>query len=67
MDFVVQVLMHIFDKDIDDATRIMINVHEKGKENVGTYTKEIAETKVLLTLRAAENHQHPLLATTEEA
>lgn len=67
MDFVVQVLMQIFDKNYEESTKIMLHVHENGKATVGLYTKEVAHTKVLITLRAAEQYGHPLLATAEEA
>jgi len=67
MDFVVQILIQIFDKDIEEATRLMMLVHESGKANVGLYTKEIAATKVILATRAAEAYGHPLMTTAEEA
>jgi ATP-dependent Clp protease adaptor protein ClpS len=67
MAFVVQVLMQIFDKNQDEATAIMLTVHEKSRATVGLYTKEIATTKVGITLRVAERSGYPLLATAEEA
>ena len=67
MDFVMQVLLQIFNKSKEEAMRLMMHVHEQGKATVGLYTKEIAETKVLQTMTAAEAYSHPLLATTEEA
>jgi len=67
MDFVVSILVQIFNKNIEEATAIMLAVHENGKCNVGLYTKEVAQTKVILTMRTAETYGHPLLATAEEA
>jgi len=67
MEFVVQVLLQIFGKDLEEATRLMLTVHESGKATVGLYTKEVATTKVMQTQRAAEVYGHPLLSTTEEA
>lgn len=67
MDFVVRVLIDIFNKSSEEAIELMLHVHTNGKATVGNYTKEIAETKVSMTLRAATAYQHPLLATTEEA
>jgi ATP-dependent Clp protease adaptor protein ClpS len=66
MDFVVQVLQGIFSMDRSTATRIMLQVHTKGKGICGVYTYEIAETKVAQVTGLAQKHQHPLLCTMEE-
>ena len=66
MEFVVQVLQSIFAMDRSTATRIMLEVHTKGKGVCGVYTFEIAETKVAQVVSLAEQHQHPLLCTMEE-
>ncbi len=46
MDFVIDVLTKVFRKTIDQATTIMLNIHNNGKEVCGIYTHEIASTKV---------------------
>jgi ATP-dependent Clp protease adaptor protein ClpS len=46
MDFVIDVLVRVFRKSVEEATTIMMNIHNKGKELCGTYTYEIATTKV---------------------
>jgi len=66
MDFVVQILQGIFSMDRSTATRIMLQVHTKGKGICGVYTYEIAETKVAQVTGLAQKHQHPLLCTMEE-
>jgi len=66
MDFVVQILQKIFSMDRSTATRIMLQVHTKGKGVCGVYTYEIAETKVAQVTGLAQQHQHPLLCTMEE-
>jgi len=66
MEFVVQVLEKIFSLDRTTATRIMLEVHTKGKGVCGVYTYEIAETKVAQVTSMAQQHQHPLLCTMEE-
>jgi len=66
MDFVVEVLETIFGMDRQQATRIMLEVHTKGKARCGVYTYEIAETKVAQISSFAEQHQHPLLSVMEE-
>lgn len=67
MDFVVEVLEQIFGMDRQKATRIMLEVHTKGKGRCGVFTYEIAETKVAQVGSYAQQHQHPLMSTLEEA
>jgi ATP-dependent Clp protease adaptor protein ClpS len=67
MEFVVDVLQKVFSMDRTNATRIMLEVHTKGKGICGVYTYEIAETKVAQVTGLAQQHQHPLLCTMEEA
>lgn len=66
MEFVVRVLQKVFGLDRTTATRIMLEVHTKGKGVCGVYTFEIAETKVAQVTGLAQQHQHPLLCTMEE-
>ena len=66
MEFVVEVLELIFSMDRPKATRVMLEVHTKGKGICGVFTYEIAETKVAQVSSYAEQHQHPLLCTLEE-
>jgi ATP-dependent Clp protease adaptor protein ClpS len=66
MEFVVDVLERIFGLDRMRATRVMLEVHTKGKGVCGVYTFEIAETKVAQVMTYARQHQHPLLCTMEE-
>jgi ATP-dependent Clp protease adaptor protein ClpS len=66
MEFVVEVLELIFSLDREQATRIMLEVHTKGKGICGVFTYEIAETKVAQVSSFAQQNQHPLLSTLEE-
>lgn len=66
MDFVVAVLKQIFNKNAEEATSLMMTVHNSGKALVGTYTKEVAETKVLMVTSAATTYEFPLLTTMEQ-
>lgn len=66
MDFVVHVLMTIFDKPKVEATRIMLHVHRHGKGLAGIYPKEIAETKVAQVESLARAHGFPLKCTIEK-
>ena len=66
MEFVVDVLERVFGHDRQSATRVMLEVHTRGKGTCGVYTFEIAETKVAQVTSYARQHQHPLLCTMEE-
>jgi len=67
MEFVVQVLVGIFNKTAEEATQIMLNVHQSGIGVCGIYTYEIAETKVSQVMDQAKRAQHPLQCTMEKA
>jgi ATP-dependent Clp protease adaptor protein ClpS len=66
MEFVVDVLEHIFQKNREEATQIMLHVHQKGVGVCGVYTYEVAETKVTQTVDYARKNQHPLQCTLEK-
>jgi ATP-dependent Clp protease adaptor protein ClpS len=65
MDFVVEVLMHFFMLSEPVATMIMLQVHKSGRGNCGVYTRDIAETKVMLVNNYSRANQHPLLCQME--
>ena len=65
MEFVVHVLERFFGKSREDATRIMLHVHQKGVGVCGVYTFEVAETKVAQVIEFARQSQHPLQCTME--
>jgi len=67
MEFVVDVLMTFFTLDRERAVQVMLTVHTRGKAVAGTYTAQIAETKVAMVNDHARAHQHPLLCTMEQA
>jgi ATP-dependent Clp protease adaptor protein ClpS len=67
MEFVVHVLEQFFNMDRENATRIMLEVHTRGKGVCGIFTHEIAETKVSLVNSYSRENQHPLLCTMEKA
>ncbi len=66
MEFVVDVLERIFMLDRTRATRIMLEVHTRGKGVCGVFTFEIAETKVAQVMSYSRQNQHPLMCTMEE-
>ena len=67
MEFVVVVLKRFFQMDMDQATRVMLHVHQKGVGVCGVFTYEIAETKVNQVMDFAGQNQHPLQCTLEKA
>jgi len=66
MEFVVEVLMHVFNKPIPDATRIMLNVHKQGVGICGYYPFEVAETKVDTVHLLAREQGFPLKCSMEK-
>ena len=66
MEFVVMVLERFFNKTHEEATHIMLHVHQKGVGVCGVYTYEVAETKVNQVMDFARRHQHPLQCTLEK-
>ena len=67
MEFVVHVLEHFFNLSPDKATRVMLQVHTQGRGICGTFTREIAETKVAHVNEYSRDNQHPLMCTMEYA
>jgi len=67
MDFVIEVLMDFFAMPEALATRVMLQIHTQGVGVCGTYSKDVAETKVVIVNEYAREHQHPLLCMMEAA
>ncbi len=66
MEFVVAILQEIFNRNQDDAIRIMMHVHNHGVGECGIYPYEVAETKVTRVMNAARKNQHPLQCVMEK-
>ena len=66
MEFVVFILEKIFKHGKQDATHIMMAIHNQGVETAGVYTYEVAETKVDQVMQLARKHMHPLQCTMEK-
>ena len=67
MEFVVHVLQSFFKMGIEDATRVMLHVHQRGVGVCGIFPYEVAETKVAQVIDFARQNQHPLQCTLEKA
>lgn len=66
MEFVIHVLQRFFKMSIEDATKVMLHVHQRGVGVCGIFTYEVAETKVNQVVDFARKHQHPLQCTMEK-
>ncbi len=67
MEFVVIVLKRFFRMDMEEATRVMLHVHQRGVGVCGIFPYEVAETKVNQVMDFARQNQHPLQCTLEKA
>ena len=66
MEFVIHILERFFQKDLEEATKIMLHVHHHGVGECGVFTSEVAETKVMQVMDFARQHQHPLQCVMEK-
>ena len=66
MDFVVYLLKTFFKKNHEEASKIMLEVHNKGAATCGIFTFEIAETKILKVINTSRNNGFPLLCILEK-
>ncbi len=66
MEFVIHVLERFFQKNREDATRIMLHVHNHGVGECGVFTYEVAESKMTQVMDYARQNQHPLQCVMEK-
>ena len=66
MDFVIEILMDFFAMTEQKATQVMLQIHTQGVGVCGTYSKDVAETKVYIVNEYSRAHQHPLMCSLEE-
>ena len=67
MEFVVYVLVKVLRLDLEEATRLMITIHERGSGKAGLFTRDVAETKAMQINDLARQNEHPLTVTAVEA
>ncbi|BCL74312.1 ATP-dependent Clp protease adapter protein ClpS [Jeongeupia sp. HS-3] len=60
MEFVIDVLQQFFGLGLEQATIVMLKVHNEGRGICGIYPRDIAATKVSQVSQYAHQHQHPL-------
>jgi ATP-dependent Clp protease adaptor protein ClpS len=66
MEFVISLLVEIFDRNLEQAKEITMQIHEKGQSVAGTYFHEIAEQKQQETVVLSRHNGHPLKVTLQE-
>ena len=66
MEFVVYLLKSFFNKSNEEATKIMLHVHQNGIGVCGIFSYEIAEPKVIQVLDTSRKNNHPLQCTMEK-
>ena len=66
MEFVIHVLQKFFNKNQEEATQIMLHVHQKGAGICGIYTYEVAENKSKMVVDFSKKNQHPLQSSIEK-
>ncbi len=66
MNFVIEILQSVFHKSIKEATELMMRIHKHGIGPCGTFTREIAETKVRRVHSEARSAGFPLKCTMEK-
>jgi ATP-dependent Clp protease adaptor protein ClpS len=66
-EFVVQMLVAVFNKSVEEAAEIMWRAHQSGVGLCGVYPRDVAETKVNVAMEAARESGYPLMLTIEEA
>ena len=60
MEFVIEVLEKFFQKNREEATQIMLHVHQRGVGVCGIYAYDLAETKAMQVMNYARKYEHPL-------
>ena len=66
MEFVIEVLEKFFQKNREEATQIMLHVHQRGVGICGIYTYDLAETKAMQVMNYARKYEHPLQVQLEK-
>ena len=62
MEFVVEVLRKFFHKEFLAAEAIMLKIHIDGEAVCGTYSYDVAQTKVSQVIEYSRNNDQPLMS-----
>ena len=66
MEFVIEILMNIFSFNFENASELMLKIHNEGYGVCGIYTQEIALSKQKQVNDAAKLANFPLQTKVEE-
>ena len=66
MEFVIQLLVEVFNRSLDEATAITMKVHDEGQGIAGTYSHEVAEQKQTESSMISRHNGHPLKIVLEK-
>ena len=66
MEFVVDVLRRFFHKEFQAAEAIMLKIHIDGEAVCGSYSYDVAQTKVKQVIRYSRENDQPLMAVLRE-
>ena len=66
MEFVIEVLEKFFQKNREEATQIMLHIHQRGVGVCGIYAYDLAETKAMQVMNYARKYEHPLQVQLEK-
>ncbi|MEY3807260.1 MAG: ATP-dependent Clp protease adapter ClpS [Pseudomonadota bacterium] len=66
MDFVIEILIDFFAMSEQKATQVMLQIHTQGVGVCGIYSKDVAETKVVIVNDYSREHHHPLMCSLDE-
>ena len=66
MDFVVEVIRRFFHKEFLVAEAIMLKIHIDGEAVCGTYSYDVAQTKVSQVIEYSRKNDQPLMSVLRE-
>ena len=66
MEFVVEVLKRFFHKEFLAAEAVMLKIHIDGEAVCGTYSYDVAQTKVTQVIEYSRKNDQPLMSVLRE-
>ena len=66
MEFVVEILLQFFNKEFKAAEAIMLKIHIEGEAVCGTYSYDVAQTKVTQVIDYSRKNEQPLMCVLRE-
>ena len=66
MEFVVEILQQFFKKEFKASEAIMLKIHIDGEGVCGTYSYDVAQTKVTQVIDYSRQNEQPLMCVLRE-